>query len=83
MSHQYLTLTKVFALAISLAGSPWPGAADLAAQDHEADHEALRKIRAVAEEAINTNNLDLFKPHLADHFTIVTYTDRASTGIPV
>jgi ketosteroid isomerase-like protein len=67
---------KRFTAAILIANSLWFGAADAAAQDHEADHEALRKIRAVAEEAINTNNLDLFKPHLADDFTIVTYTDR-------
>jgi len=32
--------------------------------------------RAVAEEAINNNKLDLFRPHLADDFSIVTYTDR-------
>lgn len=76
MSHSRLTLSQVFALAIWLAGSTCPSAADFAAQDYEADHDALRKIRAVAEEAINTNNLDLFKPHLADDFTIVTYTDR-------
>ena len=51
----------------------------LAQDDHEADHDALRKLRAVAEEAINTNQLDLFKPYLADDFSIVTYTDREFT----
>jgi ketosteroid isomerase-like protein len=43
--------------------------------DHEA-HEALRALRAVAEQAINENQLELLKPHLADEFSVVTYTDR-------
>jgi hypothetical protein len=62
--------------AILFASSFWFGTVDVAAQDHEADHDALRRIRVVAEEAINTNNLDLLKPYLAEGFTIVTYTDR-------
>ena len=53
---------------------------DLCAQDDaEADHDALRKIRAVAEEAINNNELELLLPYLADDFSIVTYTDREFT----
>ena len=46
---------------------------------HEADHEALRGLRKVAEEAINNNKLELLKPHLDDPFSIVTYTDREFT----
>ena len=73
--------------AFLLVGAAWFGTVDAVAQDkvveqvsdvaqEEADHDALRQIRAVAEKAINTNNLDLFKPYLADDFSIVTYTDR-------
>ncbi|MCA9119981.1 MAG: nuclear transport factor 2 family protein [Planctomycetaceae bacterium] len=63
-------------LAVLIVPSLWLTSFNVSAQDHEPDHEALRKIRAVAEEAINTNNLELFKPLLADSFSIVTYTDR-------
>ena len=52
---------------------PAATAADGAA---EADHDALRKLRAVVEQAVNENRLDLLKPHLAEGFSIVTYTDR-------
>ena len=54
----------------------WP-AVLLAAddEDREADHNALRHLRAVFEEAVNRNELDLLKPYLDEHFTVVTYTD--------
>ena len=45
-------------------------------QDDEADHEALRRLRAVAEQAINENRLELLRPHLQEEFWVVTYTDR-------
>ena len=51
--------------------------------ENEADHEALRKLKAVAEEAINNNQLDLLKPYLDDNFTVVTYTDREFTDFEV
>ncbi|MEZ6069925.1 MAG: nuclear transport factor 2 family protein [Pirellulales bacterium] len=44
--------------------------------DDEADHEALRQLRALAERAINENRLELFEPYLDKDFWIVTYTDR-------
>ncbi len=45
-------------------------------QDDEVDHEALRRLRTVAEQAINENRLELLKPHLQEDFWVVTYTDR-------
>ncbi|MEQ8788784.1 MAG: nuclear transport factor 2 family protein [Pirellulaceae bacterium] len=50
-----------------------------AKSDVEADHDALRALRAVAEQAINENNLDLLRPHMAEKFSVVTYTDREFT----
>lgn len=74
-AFMYIHALNVIVLLTLLAG-----AGPLSAQDqpdhHEADHEALRAIRAVAEKAINNNELDLFRPLLADEFSIVTYTDR-------
>ncbi len=75
MFHHGMTFILLISLSIFVTSSKWLNAADVAA-NQEADHEALREIRAVAEEAINTNNLDLFEPHLAEDFSIVTYTDR-------
>ena len=51
--------------------------------DREADHEALRALRAVAEKAINTNQMELLRPHLDDPFSVVTYTDREFTDFDV
>lgn len=63
-----------FLLAVLFA--PWT-ALSLAAEDEdrEADHNALRRLRAVFEEAVNRNELDLLKPYLDENFTVVTYTD--------
>jgi ketosteroid isomerase-like protein len=60
-------------LSVLCVGLPAAMAADDAA---EADHDALRKLRAVVEQAINENRLELLKPHLAEGFSVVTYTDR-------
>jgi len=48
-----------------------------AAQDaDEADHQALRELKAVFEKAASENNLDLLKPYVHEDFSAVTYTDR-------
>src|SRR5688572_21048855 len=47
--------------------------------ENEADHEALRRLRAVVERAVNENRLELLKPYLDENFSIVTYTDREFT----
>jgi len=50
-----------------------------AAEERHADHEQLRELRKVFEAAVNANDLDKLKPYLADHFSIVTFTDREFT----
>jgi ketosteroid isomerase-like protein len=53
----------LFALATLLVFS------SAAVADEEADHNALRKIRATYEDALNNNDLTKVKPLLADGFT--------------
>jgi ketosteroid isomerase-like protein len=45
----------------------------------EADHEALRNLKTVFENAINQNDMETIRPYLDDEFTVVTYTDREFT----
>ena len=52
-------------------------------EEDEADHEALRQLKAVFEEATNNNQLDLLEPYLHDPFSVVTYTDRKFTDFQV
>ncbi len=42
----------------------------------EADHEALRNIKVVFEEAVNKNQMELIEPYLDKDFSVVTFTDR-------
>jgi ketosteroid isomerase-like protein len=51
----------------------------VAQEENKADHDALRKIRRIAEDAINRNDLDMIRPCLAPEFSIVTFTDREFT----
>jgi hypothetical protein len=46
----------------------------------EADHQALRELKAVFEKAASENNLDLLRPHVNENFSAVTYTDREFTN---
>jgi len=48
-------------------------------EENKADHDALRNIRRIAENAINRNDLDTIRPYLAPEFSIVTFTDREFT----
>ena len=50
--------------------------ASFAQEGDEADHQALRELRAVFEKAASENQLDLLKPHLHEPFSVVTFTDR-------
>lgn len=45
------------------------------AEDDEVDHDALRNIRDVYQEAANTNKLEILRPYLAPDFSVVTFTD--------
>ena len=65
-------------IAIVVLVSGLPPARGQEAAD-EADHDALRKLKAVFEEAAGQNKLDLLKPHLHQPFSFVTYTDREFT----
>lgn len=47
-----------------------------AQEDGEADHQALRELKALFEKAASENKLDLLRPHLHEPFSVVTYTDR-------
>lgn len=55
------------------------GSHSFAQEDDEADHEALRELKAVFEKAASQNQLDLLRPHLHEPFSVVTYTDREFT----
>ena len=45
----------------------------------EAEHEALRGLKAVFEEAVNKNQMELIRPYLDKDFSVVTFTDREFT----
>jgi hypothetical protein len=62
-------------LAVLAAG------AGSAAADEEADHEALRKLRAVYEQAVREDRLDLLAPHLDPEFTGVMLTGELVVGL--
>ncbi|HEV8254237.1 MAG TPA: nuclear transport factor 2 family protein [Vicinamibacteria bacterium] len=48
--------------------------------DDEADHEALRKIRRVYEQAVAEDNVELLVPHLDPQFTAVMLTGELVVG---
>lgn len=75
-------------LAAQAGAEPDPGTADSETADprtdeaaEEADHEALRALKAVFEEAINENHIDLLGPYLDEGFSGVMVTDRLVTGL--
>jgi len=45
----------------------------------EEDLQQVMKYKSIFEDAVNNNDLDLIKPHLAPEFSIVMYTDREFT----
>lgn len=45
-------------------------------EEHHEDHEALRELRRVYEQAANENNLDLLKPYLHKDFSVVMMSNR-------
>ncbi|PCJ62156.1 MAG: hypothetical protein COA79_05565 [Planctomycetota bacterium] len=47
----------------------------LQAEVNKEDHDQLRKLKILYEEAVQKNNLELIKPFLSDKFSIVTFTD--------
>lgn len=51
------------------------------AADEEADHEALRQIRALYEKAINEDQLDLMRPHVAEPLYGVMITSKRVSSV--
>jgi ketosteroid isomerase-like protein len=68
--------TTILACLVAHAALAQPAVDDAAA---EADHQALRELKAVFEQAASENNLDLLKPYVNEAFSAVTYTDREFT----
>lgn len=50
-----------------------------AAEENKADHDALRNLRVVFQDAVAQNNMERLRPYLATNFSIVTFTDREFT----
>lgn len=59
-------------LVVSLGSA---GVAQAPAADEEKEHEALRGLKAVYEQALNTDKLELLEPHLDKTFSGVMMTD--------
>lgn len=66
------TAVVIAACLAALVSAAQPPAAD----EHEADRNALRALKAIFEQAASKNQLDLLRPHLHEPFSVVTYTDR-------
>ncbi len=81
MRHRNWAAFLLGSLAITTAEQPL--CAFGPQEEEEADHDALRQLKAVFEEAVNQNQLDLLKPYMHDAFSIVTYTDRKFTDFEV
>lgn len=45
----------------------------------EEDHNALRELKALYEKSVNTNNMELLRPVMADKFSVITFTGREFT----
>jgi ketosteroid isomerase-like protein len=74
MPRRLSPLVPVLSLLLLAALAP-PGRAD-----EEQDHEALRQLRAVYEQAVNENRLELLAPHLDASFTGVMLTGDQVSG---
>ena len=66
-----------FLILLSLLVLPF----GLFAQDDslEAEHDELRKLKVIFEEAVNKNELDKLKPHISENFSYVTISDEEYT----
>jgi ketosteroid isomerase-like protein len=50
-----------------------------AEEANKADHDALRNLRVVFQDAVARNDMERLRPYLATNFSIVTFTDREFT----
>ena len=70
---RWLVVAGTFALA----------AASVRAEEaNKEDHDALRRMRKVFEEAVANNEMGTMEPFLSTNFSIVTFTDREFTNFP-
>jgi hypothetical protein len=67
--------------ALLLAGLASTAHAQAKSPQEEAEHEALRTLRRVYEQAINEEKLDLLGPHLHPEFTGVMLTGETVVGL--
>jgi hypothetical protein len=75
MRFTHFTTALTFGVLITQACT-----STIVAQDEdEADHQALRELKAVFEKAASENRLELLKPYVNEKFSAVTYTDREFT----
>ncbi len=65
-------------LLLSFLAGPWLPATPL---QEEADHQALRAIKSLYEDAIQSNNLEKLRPHVADDFSGIMVTNEAVEGM--
>jgi ketosteroid isomerase-like protein len=75
-----LCLGILWVLSASATGmqqAPAPAAAPTPAANEEADHEALRGMKAVYEEAVRNNRIEALAPHFHPEFHGVMVTGRA------
>ena len=50
-----------------------------AEEANQSDHDALRHLRVVFQDAVAQNDMERLRPYLATNFSIVTFTDREFT----
>jgi len=73
--HQLL---RVVGCVLVMVLSPW-ARCEVPGGGEEADHQALRELKAVFEEAASGNKLELLQPYMHHPFSVVTYTNREFT----
>lgn len=74
MKHCMLMGMTVLGAAAVLASGPVD-----AEEANHSDHDALRHIRVVFEDAVARNDMERLRPYLATNFSMVTFTDREFT----
>ena len=77
MSKRFVIAVFANVLIVGVAGHAQDSVPpEVPSVSEEADHEQLRNLRAVFEEAASNNQMERLKPYLAEGFSAVTFTDR-------
>jgi ketosteroid isomerase-like protein len=74
-----LVMTAVAGVFPAAAQDDGEEGAETTAGGDEADHQALRDLKAVFEKAASENDLELLRPHVHENFSAVTFTNREFT----